>query len=536
MTISKFLLIALLATNHSFAQSPVFDSAPIQSNTGTGTNLERPVDTNEKWNYFLRTSGTAHPFDYYLQAVDKDMKNVTTYQLLYEKSNSLIRRETDRIFVEDGKAMLTSQIRINKEDKSYYALHYFDNTGTKISEKTLLSMPIDGLMNSGDYFSALSKDRSKFVVIGIYPEVKGQTFQHVAMVCYNFPDMTVTWSKEFDLEIPSHDYPRFITSVDNTGNLAFYTSYKSKIAKGCKFFTYKWREDKLTNIDLKLTEEMSLHDEQLTQLDSGVFLFSGFFVDNTLLKSKALQGKMSHGHFIIRTSNTDQVELNQRELFDSNFYKTIYENEKLDEHTPYITNYKVRGVLQRSDSKFVWVLEFNTMKSKTEGTGSVTYTTYTHAAHALLVMCFNPQTGKIDWMNRINKSQEEVSRQKETQYIYTIPYLHNDSLFLIYNNTELNTNGSGGKWVEADGKEYTKGALFGSNVMYAPFLRVIDKEGNEVYKHLKYGLPMDNFNTNETPSGWYISPVNYINNSKAGLFVVAQNYNGSSYQLVKVKF
>ncbi|MBL7899455.1 MAG: hypothetical protein JNJ99_13030, partial [Crocinitomicaceae bacterium] len=178
--IKSVLLVILLCTQNLVnSQAPEFKASRFYSNTETGTTFNQYLGSYESVHYFLKSSVSGTETNYYLHSIYSDLLNGKTIPFKMPESLSTNKWDTDRNAIHNNSLRVFGTYRLKKEELTYYTSFELNTSGELVNEKKLVSMTMDGLMNSGEFFSALSSDKSKYIVLFFHPEVKDQQTQKV---------------------------------------------------------------------------------------------------------------------------------------------------------------------------------------------------------------------------------------------------------------------------------------------------------------------------------------------------------------------
>ncbi|MBL7898509.1 MAG: hypothetical protein JNJ99_08245, partial [Crocinitomicaceae bacterium] len=319
---------------------------------------------------------------------------------------------------------------------------------------------------------------------------------------------------------------------------AFLCTYKNEREDYYKFYTYNASADKFAELPTDLSITDNITGERIYSHKPGEFIFSGMYVDKNALPNKSLQGLMMNGHFYYKTTEPSAWSVKIKELYDSTHYENIFKNQVKADEIPFLGSCPLRYRFTRTDGREIWILENIHMTKVSEmapGSTTATYT-YTNYSNALIIFCINQESGKIEWVNRLEKNQKEISKDNVIHHIHSIPYLQNDTLYVIWNNTELNDAELKGTWKEADGQSYDKVNTFGARTLYAPFLRAYDLNGKDIYSEFKYGLPLSGIFKNQDTYDLALNSAIYANRDANALYVIAQFNKGFKYQFIEIRF
>jgi hypothetical protein len=506
-------------------------------NTGGSGHFEQSFGQDESGYYALKSGGSGWEQKYWIHTVSSDLSSSTSVPLDFDNGVSGHPIRLHQIFRLNGKTYLTKTDFFRQEKKLALILEEVTPEGKLVNSVQLINTTFDKVLMPGSFEVSISEDRSKIVVLHVGGFQKKVTTFPIQLSCLNAENFEQIWSKEVDMPIPSQRYPSFKVATDNAGNAVVYSKIKKDKEHYHSLHTYNASSGEFKTHDLGLTTKQLIVDSKFVVPGDGEFSFIGTYHDKDLMKNSMLQGKILHGHFNFKLFNVDQLNNATLQPISDEILNLVVKDVAKLKGERYFFAYDLKETYTTSSGKIIMLLENVKTTSALKTTGSpgaqTSVTIYKHSRNSILILCLDPNTGKLDWSNIIKKAQFEQNKTKDARNISYIPYFKNDEVHILWNNTKLKNAGS--KWTERDGTEIVKENVFGKYATYGTFYYVVAVDVTIKNAEYTHGKPVSKIyspaqkNVQTLQSSVYFA-------DKEGLVIIMHYRTGRQFKFGRLTF
>jgi hypothetical protein len=522
------LCLSCFISISAYSQEPVYDCGEILSNEPTDDKITKVIYSDNSGFYVLREGGSITIPHVLLEKYDYSYKKLFSKSLLTETGGSMGDSQLyDKILVGNGKFYVFYDGWLAKEQKAYYVVRTFNVSGDEEgTAKELETLKAEKQMNSGNYYTELSPDKSKLIILAEMPFVK-ETREKITIKVLETSAWKDLWRKEITLENLSKRGPLNLPLVDDLGNgYVLKTIQSSKEGDQYSLFTcsaanQEWKENILTQ-------------------PGKIINLSRFYIDNQgdamLIGLYSSSRTDFQGTVCIRINGkTLSPEVNKWEAFGAGFLKNFMSDafaEKPDAHLRELT---MKEVFTQSDGKTLLVLEERSESRVPVTPGSFEFL-YTVKSGAISVFCFS-KDGSRAWNSVLKKSQSVTTKDKDTRWGSFACALFKDKLYILWNNTALSPSSVPAQhWFEPDGTKMVKIKVFNPlTTFHATFMWVLEADGKQTYEGKRlFGLPLAGLH-NGSPFELNLNPA-FIHTTSDGIVVMSEMLaQAKRYRFCKIR-
>ncbi|MCQ2607395.1 MAG: hypothetical protein MJ197_01740 [Bacteroidales bacterium] len=526
----KILLILLFfCCANTFAQEPIVNWGKfLQPDYDIETTISSVLGIRNSELFIKRKSGLVSNQKVVIDKYSKDFSKLFSKEIRTSYGIVGDNKSLEKIFLTNNSivAFYRGWQKASKQVSCYAQIYSMDcELQTEFIE--LHTFTVTQQLNSGNFNISISPDKSKIIVQTDMPYTKGEK-EKVRIAVYNAQNMEIMWSKDITLTNESERGVRNEIYVDNDGNAyMFKTQFLPKNTRLYTLFTCNasnkvWQSN---SVDL---ENKLMAQYKMGFNSNGDFVLVGFYGSQN-------ENKIEGTYYSKMNKTSLRFDVQRNTPLGANLLRNWKSEKAAMLEGASISDFKLVDILSQSNGNSIIISESRYTTSKNIApAGSEPKYEYSLYNNDIMVICLN-QDGTQEWGAVINKNQTEKSKTTDpvkTSFIYG---LCNDNLYVLWNNDALNVlSVSPTKWNDPSGQAFVGRKNFDSNTtLIPPFMNIVDKNGNVLYREGTYGLPLFNL-YKDSPFSLYMNPRLFVNDSD-GLIIFSEMRNTQRYRIGKMQ-
>ena len=518
----------------TFGQEPLCTWGESMENDKPDNKLSSFLGADESGFYVKRESGPVSDHYIWIEKYNNAFKKLYTKNITPAPGTFNDAQYYRSLIFGDGKFMVFAQTWKKTDAKSAFNVREVNLEG-EVSEKIveLDNMPAEKQGKMGDYYVKLSNDKSKLLVLS-QPGFDKGTMEKIKLKVFDAKTWKELWSKEIDFAVEAVRYPKNDIAIDNNGDAYLYK--ETKLDKGVfkrTLYTYNSSTSKLEEKNIDLGSNYAPHSD-LRFNSKGDLILSGFYTHQNNMEME--------GTFYFRIdSKTKAIAAQKTEPLAKDLLENLMSAKEASKPNASIDNFKFLDILSRSDGSMLMIAEYiTTDKSAVTGTGGAgvppSYD-YTYNSKDVVLICIGNDGNKL-WNTVYKKTQSENTRREDRKFDSFVYGLFNDKFVIIWNNIDLNRSMIPAvmgvpAWKEADEVVHKKSVEFGTKALYAPFMEIIESNGEHKFKDLKFGLPLKKMHES-SPFEMGLNSTIFLK-TEDGLILYSEMADGKRVKFGKIK-
>lgn len=426
----------------------------------------------------LSIMGSSTTDQFHILRTPSDMTDAKIWLDIHNYQDGLVTTHTiDRAIGDyDDNSLLEKELATNnelllfyrgwnkdKKESSYILRNCHFNEGFKQDGKVLHSYTAKNKMKTGNYFAALSPDKTQFAILSTIPYEKGEKDQYKVLV-FDAKSATKLWEKDITIDIIPKRGKATQLVIDNKGQCFVYRRY---VVKG----EYHYH---LTKVDIKGSTDNKIELGEYKIEDAELKLFG----DNPIL-SGFFYGKFagnSEGSFVVSMNpNSGKISASQFHPFGD---RVITSDDKV------VRDLQLQDVLFTSDNNILLIGEVLTKNDNSTISNGVKLPSYELISGNIVVIKLTENLA-IDWEVIVRKNQRFDAKQSNPSPRWdSFTYgLIDDQLLIFYNHINMRS-----AWKDENGTLVKQTDFVRTS--YPAFMYIVEDNGNVKYGNKLFGLPL----------------------------------------------
>jgi hypothetical protein len=426
-----FFIATCLYIAAAFGQEPVAQwGAPSTFDKKYGE-FDKIIGTSDKGTFILRKaqSDVLHKL-IYLERIDNNGKLLYTKEITPQWDNNFTLSFRDVQMV-NGKICMFSTSWIKKEGKNHAYVQEVSSDGVVLPEiKELDNLNSDKMLNTGEFYFAVSPDQSKLLLLREEMYTKeGNEKITFKVFDGSFKEL---WSKAEELPFETSHYGRNIPFVDNNGNA--YLCKKVKVKFNYDYYAVSDgpAPAKLGRYKIDLGEKIYSYEV------NGAFDVNNNFVVAGLYDESSNEAR-SNGWFYYRVDAAKGLLAHSKTVFSPDFLGN-YMPKSQAEKGKSVEGFKLKTILPKPDGSVLMLLERYSETKEVKVSGNEKKITtqedynFTYNFTDIGVFCIK-NDGTLAW-NTIVKKEQKTKVDGGTFSSFASAVVNND-LVIVYSNATV---------------------------------------------------------------------------------------------------